>query len=38
MDPTDSEWKTVWEAGVLGPDLITISNAQTWANDYVTIK
>ena len=38
IDPTDSEWKTVWEAGVLGPDLITISNAQTWANDYVTIK
>ena len=38
IDPTNKEWRTIWEAGVLGPDLITVSNSQDWVDDYVTIK
>ena len=38
IDPTEKDWKTIWEAGILGPDLITVSSSQDWVDDYVTIK
>jgi hypothetical protein len=25
LDPTDTDWRTIWEPSIMGPDLITIS-------------
>jgi len=38
LDPTDRDWRSIWEPSVLGPDLITIGMSQTWLNNYVIIK
>ena len=38
IDPSDSDWRTIWEPSIFGPDLTTVTQSRGWVDDYVVIK